>query len=117
MTQDQITLFEAAISLVSNSPSTILAKEDVIALLSSMQENFAKLPVSTSANYNCDEIVRAFNDILEEYDFDEFVSFEPELQGSYGSSYSLEINHSFEDDDFRRCIINDIEKYFVPNKS
>jgi hypothetical protein len=116
MTQDQKTLFEVSISKVNNSASSIFSKDDVIGLLTTLESCIADSPKETGVNYDCDAIVRAFNDIFDEYDFDEFVSFEPELCGSYGSSYSLEINHSFDDSELRRCIINDLEKYFSPNE-
>lgn len=116
MTQEQKELFETSISMVHNSMSSIFTEQDVVKILTDLQRSITELPNATSVNYDCDAIVRAFNDVFDEYDFDEFVSFEPELCGSYGSSYSLEINHSFDDSEFRRCIINDLEKYFSPNK-
>lgn len=117
MTQDQKTLFQVQLQKVSASASSIFSKADVISILEELQDTMGKLPVQTpTIGYSHDAIVRAFNDMLDEYDFEEFVSFEPELQGSYGSSYSLEISHSFDEPEFRRCIINDLQNYFAPNK-
>ena len=116
MTQELELIFDTQITNVSKCASSIFSREDVIIILKTVRQSIDELPKATSVNYDCDAIVRAFNDLFDEYDFDEFVSFEPELCGSYGSSYSLEINHSFDDSEFRRCIINDLEKYFSPNE-
>jgi len=114
MTQEQKELFEASISIVHNSPSSIFTEQDVVKVLTDLQRSIKELP--GGVNYGHEEIVRAFNDILDEYSFDEFVSCEPELQGSYGDSYSLEMNTSFDDHEFRRCMVNDLQNYFAPNE-
>jgi hypothetical protein len=115
MTQDQTTLFEVAISRVSNSPSSIFAKEDVTNLLSSMQEQFSKLPEAQPEQFTKRYILDTLEEALNDFDYDEFTTFEPELQGAYGSSWSLEINHSFDDIEFKRCLLTDMENYFNTN--
>jgi hypothetical protein len=116
MTQDQTTLFEAAISRVSNSPSSIFAKEDVISLLSSMQEQFSKLPDAQPELFAKRYILDTLEEVLNEFEYDEFVSCEPELQGSYGGSFSLEMNPSFDDHEFKRSLLIDLENYLTPTE-
>ena len=112
MTQDQKTLFEVSISKVNNSASSIFSKEDVIGLLTTLESCIADLPEVATTGYNTEEILRGINDILDEYEWDEFVECEPELNGSYGCSYSLEINTSFDDREFRRAFTSELEAYF-----
>lgn len=116
MTPELELLFETSIDRVAKNISSIYTTEDVIIILKTFRQAIDELPKATSVTYNHDEIVRAFNDILDEYSFEEFVSCEPELQGSYGDSYSLEMNTSFDDREFRRCMINDLQNYFAPNE-
>ena len=114
MTPELELLFETQITNVSRNMSSIYSREDVVIILKTLRQSIDELP--KGVNYGHEEIIRAFNDILDEYSFDEFVSCEPELQGSYGDSYSLEMNTSFDDHEFRRCMINDLQNYFAPNK-
>ena len=112
MTQDQKTLFEVSISKVTNSASSIFSKDDVLGLLTTLESSIAELPEVATTGYNTEEILRGINDILDEYEWDEFVECEPELNGSYGCSYSLEINTSFDDREFRRAFTSELEAYF-----
>lgn len=112
MTQDEKTLFEVTISKVNNSASSIFSKEDVIGLLTTLESCIADLPEVATTGYNAEEILRGINDVLDDYEWDEFVECEPELQGSYGDSYSLEMNTSFDDREFRRAFTSELEDYF-----
>lgn len=112
MTQEQKELFETSISIVHNSASSIFSKEDVIGLLTTLESCITELPEVVTTGYNTEEILRGINDILDEYEWDEFVECEPELNGSYGCSYSLEINTSFDDREFRRAFTSELEAYF-----
>jgi hypothetical protein len=115
MTPELELLFETSIDRVAKNISSIYTADDVIIILKTLRHSIDELP--KGVNYGHEEIVRAFNDILDEYSFDEFVSCEPELQGSYGDSYSLEMNTSFDDREFRRCMVNDLQNYFAPNET
>ena len=112
MTQDEKSLFEVTISKVKNSASSIFSKEDVIGLLTTLESCITELPEVTTTGYNTEEILRGINYILEDYEWDEFVGCEPELQGSYGDSYALEMNTSFYDQEFRRAFTSELEDYF-----
>jgi hypothetical protein len=116
MTQDQTTLFEAAVSRVFNSPSSIFAKEDVIGLLTDLQKEFIKLPEPQPEQFTKRYILDTLEEVLNEFEYDEFTTFEPELHGCYGSSFSLEINHSFDDHEFKRSLLVSLEDYLTPTE-
>jgi hypothetical protein len=116
MTQDQITLFEAAISNISNSLSSIFAKEDVIHLLTTMQGQFQSLSETQPEQFAKRYILDTLEEVLNEFEYDEFVSCEPELHGSYGGSFSLEMNPSFDDHEFKRSLLIDLENYLTPTE-
>ncbi len=116
MTQDQTTLFEAAISKVTTSPSSIFAKEDVMNLLTTMQEQFQSLPEAQPGSFTKQYILDTLDEVLNEFEYDEFTTFDPELQGCYGSSWSLEINHSFDDREFKRSLLVCLEDYLTPTE-
>lgn len=112
MTQDEKTLFEVTISKVKNSASSIFSKDDVLGLLTTLESCITELPEVTPPRYNTEEILRGINYLLEDYEWEEFVECEPELHGSYGGSYSLEINTSFDDREFRQAFTSELEAYF-----
>jgi hypothetical protein len=114
MTQDQTTLFEAVISRVFNSPSSIFAKEDVIGLLTYLQKEFIKLHEPQPEQFTKRYILDTLEEVLNEFEYDEFMSCEPELNGCYGSSFSLEMNTSFDDHEFKRSLLIDLENYLTP---
>jgi predicted RNA binding protein with dsRBD fold (UPF0201 family) len=116
MTQDQTTLFETAISNIHNSLSSIFAKEDVIHLLTTMQSQFQSLPEAQPGSFTKQYILDTLEEALNEFDYDEFTTFDPELQGAYGSSWSLEINHSFDDREFKRGLLTVLEDYLTPTE-
>jgi hypothetical protein len=115
MTQDEKTLFEVQISKVNNSASSIFSKDDVLSLLTTLQSCIADLPEVTAPTFTKDHILNSVKEMLNEYSWDEFISCEPELHGSYGDSYSLEMNTSFEEHEFKRCFISELEDYFTPD--
>ena len=117
MTQDQKTLFEVTISKVNNSTSSIFAKADVIGLLTTLNDCICELPevvVEPTIGYTKDQIIGAVKDILDDYDFDVYLNYEPELHGSYGGSYSLEINATFDETQFARDFLCELPDYFTP---
>lgn len=112
MTQDEKTLFEVTISKVKNSASSIFSKDDVLGLLTTLESCITESPEVTPPRYNTEEILRGINYLLEDYEWEEFVEYNPELHGSYSGSYSLEINTSFDDREFRQAFTSELEAYF-----
>ena len=114
-------LFECQIGDTTNAFPSIFSKDDVVSLLIKLKDNVlaeaAELKAQQDAGvvFNWEQINRAVMDILDDYDFNEFVECEPELHGSYGDSYSLEMNTSFDDHQFTRTFTSDLEDYFKPN--
>lgn len=113
MTQDQTTLFETAVSNINNSLSSIFAKEDVIHLLTTIQSQFQSLPKAQPEQFTKQYVLDTLEEALNEFDYDEFTTFDPELQDCYGSSWSLEINHSFDDQEFKRGLLAVLDNYLT----
>jgi len=116
MTQDEKTLFEVTISKVKNSASSIFSKDDVLGLLTTLESRVTELPEVATTGYTKEQIINAVKDLLDGYSFEDFVNCEPELNGSYGDSYSLDMNTSFEERDFTRAFVTELEDYFTPNE-
>jgi hypothetical protein len=117
MTQEQNALFDNMTSQVRDSFSGIFAKEDVINILASLQEQFTKLPETTpTIGYDIDTIIKVAEDILENFPFDECIEIDPELNGSYSGSYSLEFNTSFDDRTFIRNFSQDLSELLQQDK-
>lgn len=70
--------------------------EDVLTILNQIQNGYSE-----------DVISKTLEAVLSNFEYDEFVNSEPELHGSYGDSYSLEMNTSFDDREFKRCFVMD----------
>ena len=119
MTQDQKTLFEVTLEKVKNSSSSIFAKADVIGLLITLNDSICELhevvPEQTIV-YTKNQIIDAVKDMFENYDFDQYLDYDPELNGSYGGSYSLEINATFDETQFARDFLCELPDYFETNK-
>lgn len=116
MTQDEKTLFEVQISKVNNSAGSIFSKDDVLSLLTTLQSCIADLPQAQPEQFTKQYILDTVEEALNEFDYDEFTTFDPELQGAYGSSWSLEINHSFNDREFKRGLLTVLEDYLTLTK-
>lgn len=116
MTQEQTELFELEISKVHNSISSIFSKEDVINLLTAMQKQFNELPKEQPEQFTKQYVLDALEEALNDFEYDEFVSCEPELQGAYGDSYSLEMHTSFDEREFKRSLLIDLENYLTPTE-
>ena len=119
MTQDQKTLFEVTISKVNNSSSSIFSKNDVLGLLTTLNDCICELPEvvpEPTIGYTKNQIIDAVKDMFENYDFDQYLDYEPELHGSYGGSYSLEINARFDETQFARDFLCELPDYFETNK-
>jgi len=88
----------------------------VIHLLTTMQGQFQSLPEAQPGQFTKQYILDTLEEALNDFDYDEFISCEPELCGSYGDSYSLEMNTSFDDCEFKRSFLIDLENYFTPTE-
>ncbi len=115
MTQDEKTLFEVQISKVKNSASSIFSKDDVISLLTTLESCIAELPEVATTGFTKEHIIDSVKELLHDHPFSDYLSCEPELSGSWGDSYSLEMNTSFEEDDFIRSFVTELEDHFTPN--
>lgn len=119
MTQDQKTLFEVTLEKVKKSTSSIFAKEDVIGILTILNDCISELPevvTPPAVGYTKNQIIDAVKDMFENYDFDQYLEYEPELHGCYGGSYSLEINARFDETQFTRDFLCELPDYFETNK-
>lgn len=114
MTQDEKTLFEVTISKVKNSASSIFSKDDVLSLLTSLESSVAELPEVVTTGFTKENIINSVKELLQEYSWGDFISCEPEICESYGDSYSLEMNTSFEEQEFTKAFISELEDYFTP---
>ena len=116
MTPELELLFETQITNVSKNMSSIFSKEDVVIMLKSLRHSIDELPKADATSFTKEQIINSVKSLLNEYSFEEFISCEPELNGSYGDSYSLEMNTSFEEREFTRAFISELEDYFTPNE-
>lgn len=109
-------LFECAIGdAINQTYPSLYTKDDVVSLLSKLRTAVlveASELKSTGSLYDVDAINRAVADIIDNLDFEEYITNEPELQGSYGNSFSLEINTSFDAYQFGRQIECELTDYF-----
>ena len=115
MTQEQLQLFSETFEKVNVSASTIFSKEDVVRLLSNLQQSITELPkhkVKPVNGYGTDTILKAVKEMLESYDFDQYLDYDPELNGDYGGSYTLEINARFDESQFTRDFLCELPDYF-----
>jgi hypothetical protein len=109
-------LFECAIGdAVNQTYPSLYTKDDVVSLLSSLRTNVLNATNElkpTGSTYDVNAINRAVADIIDNLDFDEYITSEPELCGSYGQSFSLEMNTSFDAYQFSRQIECELTDYF-----
>jgi hypothetical protein len=107
-------LFETKIDTVAKNISSIYTTEDVIIILKSLRQAIDELPKADTTSFTKEQIISSVKDLLNEYDWDEFIECDPELNGSYGDSYSLEMNTSFDEREFERSFLSELEDYFTP---
>jgi hypothetical protein len=116
-----IELFECQIGDTTNAYPSIFSKDDVVTLLINLKAHVLKevdelkTELDSGSRYTWENIERGVNDLLDGYEYDEFIECEPELNGSYGGSFSLDMNTSFDDYQFRKSFIQELEDYFKPN--
>lgn len=110
-------LFANQKEIVATAPTSIYGTEDVLNIIESLKQKTLievekQHVVLTKAN-----VIEAVKDAIYQFDFNEFVSSEPELCGGYGAGgFSLEINTSFDDHEFVREFIEVLNDYLSPNK-
>ena len=108
-------LFDQEITKTLDAYPSIYTKDDVVSLLSKLR-TVVLTEVSelkpAGGLYNVDTIERGVADIIDNLDFEEFIISEPELCGSYGSSFSLELNTSFDAYQFERVMKGELAAYF-----
>jgi hypothetical protein len=108
-------LFDQEITKTLDAYPSIYTKDDVVSLLSKLR-TVVLTEVSelkpASSQYDVEAITRGVLDILDGFDFEEFITSEPDLCGSYGSSFTLELNTSFDDYQFAKQIERDVTDYF-----
>ena len=116
MTPELELLFETQIDTVAKNMSSIFSKEDVVIMLKSLRLSIDELPENTASIFTKDNILESVKEVLDNVAYDEFIECEPELQGGYGSSFSLELNTSFDEREFMRMVVSELEDYFTPNE-
>ncbi len=108
-------LFDQEITKTVDAYPSIYTKDDVVSLLSKLRTvvltEVSELKPSGST-YDVNAINRAVADIIDNIDFEEYITSEPELCGSYGQSFSLEMNTSFDAYQFGRQIECELTDYF-----
>ena len=114
MTQELDLIFETQIANVAHCASSIFSREDVIIMLRTIRQSINDLP--DPEQFTKRYILDTLEEVLNEFEYDEFVSCEPELHGSYGGSFSLEMNPSFDDHEFKRSLLIDLENYLTPTE-
>ena len=114
-----IELFECQIGDTTNAYPSIFSKDDVVTLLINLKAHVLKevteLPKADTTGFTKEQIISSVKDLLNEYSWEDFIECEPELCGSYGGSYSLEMNTSFDEREFERSFLSELEDYFTPN--
>jgi len=108
-------LFDQEITKTVDAYPSIFSKDDVCNLLSSLRTQVLT-EVSelkpTGSTYDVNAINRAVADIIDNIDFYEYIYSEPELCCSYGSSFTLELNNSFDAHQFSRQMETELTDYF-----
>jgi hypothetical protein len=107
-------LFDQEITKTVDAYPSIFSKDDVVNLLSSLRTNVLnEISINTpTTGYDTDTILNAIKDIFDHSDFDQYLDYDPELHGSYGGSYSLEINARFDETQFVKDFLCELPDYF-----
>ena len=110
-------LFDQEITKTVDAYPSIFSKDDVVNLLSSLRTNVLTeiSELKTVTEFTPKYITDSVEDLLDNFDFEEFIVSEPELCGSYGSSFTLELNTSFDAYQFTRSFTNELTEYFKTN--
>ena len=111
-------LFDQEITKTVDAYPSIYTKDDVVSLLSKLRTvvltEVSKLKPAGNV-FTAKYITDSVEDLLQNFDYEEFISSEPDLCGSYGSSFTLELNTNFDDYQFARSFTNELADYFKNN--
>jgi hypothetical protein len=110
-------LFDQEITKTVDAYPSIFSKDDVVNLLSSLRTNvLTEISELKPDNvFTAKYITDSVEDLLQNFDFEEFITSEPDLCGSYGSSFTLELNTNFDEYQFARSFTNELADYFKSN--
>lgn len=110
-------LFDQEITRTVDAYPSIFSKDDVVNLLSSLRTQvlYAASELKPTTTFTAKYITDSVEDLLQNFDFEEFITSEPDLCGSYGSSFTLELNTNFDEYQFARSFTNELADYFKNN--
>jgi hypothetical protein len=110
-------LFDQEITKTVDAYPSIFSKDDVVNLLSSLRTQvlYAASELKPTTTFTAKYITDSVEDLLQNFDYEEFICSEPELCGSYGSSFTLDLNTSFDDYQFARSFVSELTDYFKHN--
>jgi len=110
-------LFDQEITKTVDAYPSIYTKDDVVSLLSKLRTvvltEVSELKPTTE--FTSKYITDSVEDLLDNFDFEEFISSDPDLCGSYGDSFTLELNTSFDAYQFTRSFVSELTDYFKNN--
>ena len=64
--------------------------------------------VDQPSGLSVEDVTNIVTEVLENMPYDEFIEIEPELNGGYGSNFTLEINTDFNEREFTRNFIDEL---------
>ena len=79
---------------------TLITIEDALELFKRVDQ-----PKSLSV----EDVTNVVGEILENCDYEAFIETEPELNGNYGSSFTLDINTTFSEREFYRNFMSELD--------
>lgn len=110
-------LFDQEITKTIDAYPSIFSKDDVCNLLSVLRTAvlYEVTKLKPTTEFTSKYITDSVEDLLDNFDFEEFISSEPDLCGSYGDSFTLELNTSFDAYQFTRSFVSELTDYFKNN--
>ena len=110
-------LFDQEITKTVDAYPSIFSKDDVCNLLSVLRTAvlYEATKLQSDNVFTAKYITDSVEDLLENFDYEEFICSEPELCGSYGSSFTLDLNTSFDDYQFAKSFVSELTDYFKNN--
>jgi hypothetical protein len=111
-------LFDQEITKTVDAYPSIFSKDDVVNLLTSLRTQVlmeASELKTDDTVFTAKYITDSVEDLLQNFDFEEFITSEPDLCGSYGSSFTLELNTSFDEYQFAKSFTSELTDYFRSN--
>lgn len=64
--------------------------------------------VDQPSGLSVEDVTNIVTEVLENMPYDEFIEIEPELNGGYSSSFTLEINTNFSEREFTRNFLDEL---------